>query len=230
MIDEVKQEDLEQKEARQNEDGEKEKEVNEESDSKENKKLSRREKKYKQQISLLEAEIEKKTSEVKMWKNKFYQAYADLDNTRKNLQKDHETMVKYRAQGFVEKLLPAFDSFQMAFAVEPKEENVRNYIQGFKMIYSQFEQAMKDEQISFINPKVGDDFDSTYMHAIQTVEGEEDNKIANVYVRGYKLKDRLIRPAMVIVTKKPQVKQEDEKEEKQEEKPVDENSDSKESE
>lgn len=188
----------------------------EEETSKEDKKLTRRGKKYKQQVSLLEAELEKLKEDVETWKNKYYQAYADLDNTRKSLQKEHESMMKYRSQGFVEKLLPALDSFQMAFAVEPKEENVRNYVQGFKMIYSQFEQAMKDESITFINPKAGDEFDSSYMHAIQTVDGDEDNKVANVYVRGYKLKDRLIRPAMVIVTKKPEEKQvekiEDEKE------------------
>ena len=174
--------------------------------SKEDKKLTRRGRKYKQQISLLEAEAEKQKAEVEAWKNKYYQAYADLDNTRKSLQKEHETIVKYRSQGFVEKLLPALDSFQMAFAVEPKEENVRNYVQGFKMIYSQFEQAMKDENITFINPEIGEEFDSNRMHAIQTVDGDEDGKVANVYVRGYKLKDRLIRPAMVIVTKKPEEK------------------------
>ena len=198
MIDEVKQEDLDQ--------AEEEEEVKD--DDSGGKKLSRRENKYKQQISLLEAEIEKKQGEVENWKNKYYQAYADLDNTRKSLQKDHDAMIKYRAQGFVEKLLPAFDSFQMAFSVEPKDENVKNYVQGFKMIYSQFEQAMKDEQVSFVNPQIGDNFDSSYMHAIQTVDGEEDNKVANVYVRGYRLKDRLIRPAMVIVTKKPEAEPE----------------------
>lgn len=213
MIEEIKKEDLEQEEP--NEQDEEECEEGKQS----SKKISRKEKKLKQQISLLEAKIEKKKSEVENWKNKYYQAYADLDNTRKNLEKDHQTMVKYRAQGFVERLLPALDSFQMAFSVEPKDENVKNYVQGFKMIYSQFEQAMKDEQISFINPEIGEDFDSSYMHAIQTVEGEEDNKIANVYVRGYKLKDRLIRPAMVIVTKKPEAQPEEEaKEVKTEEK------------
>lgn len=213
MIEEIKKEDLEQEETQDQD----EEECEEGKQS--SKKSSRKEKKLKQQISLLEAEIEKKNSEVEKWKNKYYQAYADLDNTRKNLEKDHQTMVKYRAQGFVERLLPALDSFQMAFSVEPKDENVKNYVQGFKMIYSQFEQAMKDEQISFINPEIGEDFDSSYMHAIQTVEGEEDNKIANVYVRGYKLKDRLIRPAMVIVTKKPEAQPEEEaKEVKTEEK------------
>ena len=197
-------------------------EVDEDEDgtSKEDMKLTRRGKKYKQQISLLEAEAEKQKDEVEAWKNKYYQAYADLDNTRKSLQKEHETILKYRSQGFVEKLLPALDSFQMAFAVEPKEENVRNYVQGFKMIYSQFEQAMKDENITFINPEIGEEFDSSRMHAIQTVDGDEDGKVANVYVRGYKLKDRLIRPAMVIVTKKPEEKQAEKIEEVKEVKEV----------
>lgn len=170
---------------------------------------------YEQQLSFLKAELAKSKEESENWKNKFYQAYADLANTRKSLEKDHENMIRYRSQGFVEKMLPALDSFQMAFMVEPTDDKIKNYCTGFKMILGQLEQALSDEGIKMINPKKGDKFDASVMHAIQTVDGEEDNLVSSVYVKGYMLHDRLIRPAMVVVTKK---KAEEKKDEQKKEK------------
>ena len=177
-------------------------------------KISRKEEKYKSQCTALEAELEAAKKEAENWKNKYYEAYADLDNTRKSLQRDHEQALKYRAQGFLEELLQPIDNLDMALRFEPKEEVIKNYYQGFKMIYSQFQKVLEDEQVSEINPAIGSDFDANTMHAIQTVEGEEDDKVASIYVKGYFLKDRLVRPAMVVVTKK---KQEEVKEEVKEE-------------
>lgn len=176
--------------------------VKEEPKAEDNKKETEKEDNYEQQLSFLKAELAKSKEESESWKNKFYQAYADLANTRKSLEKDHESMIRYRSQGFVEKMLPALDSFQMAFMVEPTDEKIKNYCTGFKMILGQLEQALTDEGIKMISPKKGDKFDPSTMHAIQTVDGEEDNLVNSVYVKGYMLYDRLIRPAMVIVTKK----------------------------
>ena len=111
-------------------------------------------------------------------------------------------MLKYRAQGFVENMLQPLDSFDMALRNEPKDEVLKNYLKGFKMIYSQFQKVLADESVTEVDPKVGEPFDATKMHAIQTIKGEQDDLVASVYVKGYYLKDRLIRPAMVVVTKK----------------------------
>lgn len=171
-------------------------------ESQNEKKLSRKEEKYKEQCSYLEAQLEKVKDESTAWKNKYYEAYADLDNTRKSLQRDHEQMIKYRAQGFIEELLQPLDSLDMALRQEPKDPVIKNYLQGFRMIYSQFEKVLDNEQVVIIDPKKGEAFDENKMHAIQTTDGEQDNLVASVYVKGYILKDRLIRPAMVVVTKK----------------------------
>jgi molecular chaperone GrpE len=159
-----------------------------------------------QQISILQAEAQKAKDEAQQWKNKFYLAYADLANTRKQIEKDHEISMRYRSQGFIEKMLPALDSFEMAMSIEPKDPALKNYYTGFKMILSQLESALSDEGVSLIVPKPGDKFDANTMHAVQTVDGKEDGLIGSVYLKGYMLKDRLIRPAMVIVTKKPEEK------------------------
>lgn len=150
----------------------------------------------------LKGENEKLTKLVDEWKNKYYLAYADIDNLRKSIEKDHREALKYRASGFIEKLLPALDSFNLALKVEPKGEEMKNFLQGFKFIYLNLVNALKDEGVSELEPKIGDKFDEKYMHAIDTVESDGDeNLVAKVYANGYKLHDRLIRTAMVYVTK-----------------------------
>lgn len=187
-----------------------EKKVNEEENtSKEDVKEEKEENKALKEIVRLSKKLEESKTKEADWKNKYYQAYADLDNTRKNLAKDHEVALKYRAMGFIEKLLPALDSFEMAFKVKPQDEKIKNYTKGFEMILSQFEKALADEGVSVINPQQGDVFDHNTMQAIATEEGEKDGLIKAVYLKGYFLKDRIVRPAMVIVTKaKEEVKEE----------------------
>jgi molecular chaperone GrpE len=158
--------------------------------------------KLNQQLSFLQAENEKLKKEEESWKNKYYEAFADLANTRKSLEKDHQQMVKYRASSFIEKIIPALDSFNMAFKVDIQDPVAKNFAIGFKMILNQIEQAMQEEGVTFIEPKKGDKFDESCMHAIQTCDGEEDGLVSDVMSRGYKLHDRLLRPSMVVVTKK----------------------------
>lgn len=158
--------------------------------------------KLNQQLSFLQAENEKLKKEEESWKNKYYEAFADLANTRKSLEKDHQQMVKYRASSFIEKIIPALDSFNMAFKVDIQDPVAKNFAVGFKMILNQIEQAMQEEGVTFIEPKKGDKFDESCMHAIQTCDGEEDGLVSDVMSRGYKLHDRLLRPSMVVVTKK----------------------------
>lgn len=162
--------------------------------------------------SSLNKELINAKAESTAWKNKYYEAYADLDNTRKVLEKDHADMIKYRAMGFIEKMLPMLDNFEMAFKTISDDPKIKNYQTGFKMIYRQLTSALTEEGVEVIEPKVGDEFDHNTMAAMSTVPGEEDNKVSSIYLKGYKLKDRLVRPAMVIVTKIEEKKQEDSQE------------------
>lgn len=166
-------------------------------------KETKSDKKLLREVERLSQELEKATAECERWKNKYYEAYADLDNTRKNLNRDYDVALKYRGMGFIEKLLPALDSFEMAFKIIPADEKIKNYTKGFEMIYSQFEKALKEEGVTPIAPQIGDPFDHNNMQAIAVEDGEQDNLIKSVYLKGYYLKDRIIRPAMVVVTKVP---------------------------
>lgn len=166
-----------------------EKEIDSDESSKKDEKKSKKEK------------IEYLESQVAYWKNKYYEAYADMDNLRKHIEKDHAQVMKYRSQGFLEALLPSFDNFYNCFKFKPSDPTLAAYCKGFEMIYNQMSATLENEGVKEIVPSVGDKFDHTTMQAVEVVEGEEDDLVTNVQLKGYMLKDRLVRPAMVVVSK-----------------------------
>lgn len=161
-------------------------------------KLSRKDKKN---FDKLQEELGKMTAEANVWKNKYYEAYADMANLRKNIEKDHQQMVKYSGQKFVEGMLPALDNFYMAFKVTPEDPTLAAYCKGFEMIYRQLYSALEAEGLKEIDVQVGQEFDHNTMQAVEVVEGEKDNVVVIQRTKGYFFKDRLVRPAMVVVSK-----------------------------
>jgi len=169
-------------------------------------------------IAKLEEELAKAKADVDHWKNEYYRAYADMKNLRDSLQKDHQNAMKYRAEGFIEGLLPVLDSFHMALGNEPTDQALKNYLVGFQFIYKNFVSALENEGVAEISPSIGDKFDASTMSAVDAIEDKDKkpNTIAKIYSKGYKLHDRLVRPANVQVYKLPEEKVEDKKEENKE--------------
>ena len=159
----------------------------------------------------LKAELEKLQAEVNHWKNEYYRAYADTQNLRKSLAKDHQEAMKYRAEGFIDELLPVLDSFHIVLSNEPEDPNLKNYLIGFQFIYKNLVAALENEGVSELSPNVGDKFDASTMNAVELQESDgEEGVILKVVTKGYKLHDRLIRPVNVIVSGHPK-KEEDDK-------------------
>jgi molecular chaperone GrpE len=157
-------------------------------------------KKDKKKVEKLSEEVEKLKAEVDHWKNEYYRAYADTKNLRNNLERDYREAMKYRSEGFIEDLLPVLDSFHMALANEPTDPALKNYLTGFQYVYRNLVSVLENEGVSELNPKVGDKFDSRSMNAVDTVEQDEENLVTKIYGNGYKLHDRIVRPAMVQVS------------------------------
>ena len=156
---------------------------------------------FKKKLEKLNEEIEKLKAENDHWKNEYYRAYADTKNLRNSLEKEHQAAIRYRAEGFIEDLLPVLDSFYLALANEPTDPALKNYLIGFQYIYKNLESVLENEGVSEISPKVGDKFDPSIMNAMEVMEDEgEENLVKKVYTKGYKLHDRLIRPANVAVS------------------------------
>ena len=156
---------------------------------------------FKKKLEKLNEEIEKLKAENDHWKNEYYRAYADTKNLRNSLEKEHQAAIRYRAEGFIEDLLPVLDSFYLALANEPTDPALKNYLIGFQYIYKNLESVLENEGVSEISPKVDDKFDPSIMNAMEVMEDEgEENLVKKVYTKGYKLHDRLIRPANVAVS------------------------------
>ncbi len=149
-----------------------------------------------------EGEGKKETLEEERdrWKNLYYEAYADTQNLRKSLEEDHRQAVRYRSQGFLEKLIPSLDCLYIALQGECQGDEARNYREGFRFIYRQLEEALLSEGVSYVEPKKGDLFDPRLMEAIETVEGQgEPGHVVRLLSKGYLLHDRLVRAARVVV-------------------------------
>ena len=165
---------------------------------KEEKKAAKEEKK----VAELEEQLAKLKADSEHWKNEYYRAYADTQNLRKSLEKEHSDIIKYRAMGFIEDLLPVLDSFHMALANEPTSQELKNYLVGFQFVYRNLVNVLENEGVKEISPNIGDKFSDKSMNAVDvTVQEGEENLVTKVYAKGYELHGRLIRPAQVSVSK-----------------------------
>tara|TARA_B100001123_G_scaffold70320_1_gene78713 strand:- start:273 stop:887 length:615 start_codon:yes stop_codon:yes gene_type:complete len=125
---------------------------------------------------------------------------ADYDNYRKRAQRDKTEVRQFANQGILEKLLPVLDNFEMAItAVKDADSSVRD---GVQMIYDQLLSVLKMEGVEPIDA-VGEQFDPNLHEAISQEESKdaEEGEILKQIQRGFKLNDRLVRPARVVVAK-----------------------------
>ena len=164
--------------------------------------LKEKKSKEEKKIKELEDELVRLKADVDHWKNEYYRAYADTKNLRNNLEKEHSDIIKYRAMGFIEDLLPVLDSFHMALVNEPNSQELKNYLVGFQFVYRNLVSVLENEGVKEIAPNIGDKFSDKSMNAVDvTVQEGEENLVTKVYAKGYELHGRLIRPAQVSVSK-----------------------------
>ncbi|MGN7940764.1 nucleotide exchange factor GrpE [Virgibacillus sp. 6R] len=143
------------------------------------------------------AELEAKLEEAE---NKVLRAQADFDNFRRRTRLDQEAAQKYRAQSLVSEIIPALDNFERALQIEADNDQTKSLLQGMNIVYNQLIQALQNEGVEAIK-SVGEQFDPHIHQAVMQVEDEnfESNTVIEELQKGYKLKDRVIRPAMVKV-------------------------------
>ena len=127
---------------------------------------------------------------------------ADFDNFRKRAQREKDEARQFANQGLLEKLLPVLDNFEMALtAVKDADPSVRD---GVRMILDQLLGVLKESGVEPVDA-MGQPFDPNLHEALsqeETTEVEEGTVVQQVQ-RGYKLNDRLVRPARVVVAKAP---------------------------
>jgi len=149
----------------------------------------------------LNAVIAEKDLQIAKLKNAYAMAYADTENTRKRLTKEYESNMKYHIQSFALEILPVLDNCERALALKPEDAGDENYRKAFEMVFKQLNAALKKEGVEEIEA-LEQEYDPNWMQAMmmEHVEGVEPGKVTAVLQKGYKLKDRLLRAAMVKVS------------------------------
>jgi molecular chaperone GrpE len=139
-------------------------------------------------------------AEVADLNNRLLRVQADYDNFRRRSREEKDAAAKYRAQSFIEGLLPAIDNFERALQIKPEQDETKSLLQGMEMVYRQLQDTLKNEGVEVIET-VGQTFDPHLHQAVMQVEeeGATPNQIVEELQKGYKLKGRVLRPSMVKV-------------------------------
>jgi molecular chaperone GrpE len=148
----------------------------------------------------LEEQLADAQANIEQQREAMMRAVAEADNTRKRAQVEATNARKYALERFVESLLPALDSLGAALTAQnATTESMRN---GVELTLRQLMSAFEKASLSEINPKPGERFDPHRHQAMAAVPSDgEPNTIVSVMQKGYGLHDRVVRPALVTVSK-----------------------------
>lgn len=143
------------------------------------------------------AAAESRASEMQ---DAFLRAKADAENTRRRAQEDIARAHKFAIEGFAEALVPVKDSLEMALKIEtPSIESLK---EGVEMTLKQLNSAFEKNRLMEISPQSGEKLDPMKHQAISMVASDQEvNTIVSVLQKGYMIADRLLRPALVTVSK-----------------------------
>ena len=146
------------------------------------------------------SEVEKLKAERDALLDRLARLQAEFDNARKRAVREQQEFREFAAADVIKNFLPTLDSFERALkAASPDATDFRN---GIELIYRQFQDALQKIGVQPI-PPVGQPFDPRVHEAIEMVDTTEvpDHHVFDEVQRGYKYKDRLLRPAMVRVAR-----------------------------
>ena len=144
-----------------------------------------------------------KVAELEARLEQALRAYAGCENDKKIMEKQKTQAIDYATEKFAKDLLPIADTLEIAIKniKASEDECVKEMLEGVELTLKKMMDTFKNHGIEAVEH---DEFDPNLHQAIQQVESEEhnDGDIVEVYQKGYKLKDRLIRPSMVTICKK----------------------------
>lgn len=151
--------------------------------------------------SEVSAELEKLKAERDSLLDRLARAQAEFENARRRAAKEQQEYRDFAISDAIKSLLPVIDSFELALRVKAGSNDFRS---GIELIYKQLQDAFAKLGVRAI-PAQGQPFDPHYHEAVEMVETTDapDHHVIEELQRGYKLKDRLLRPAMVKVAKNP---------------------------
>lgn len=160
------------------------------------------------QEKTLEENLKETQGEVTTLKDQLLRAMAETENLRKRFQKEKEDLSRYSVSNFARDLLNVADNLRRALESfdqkESSEKNLSSFIAGIEVTEKELFAIFQRQGIEKIHPNPGDKFDPHAHQAMMEVPSSQDQGpgvVAAVFQSGYRLHERLLRPAMVSVTK-----------------------------
>ena len=156
------------------------------------KKKKKNKNKKEEELTLKIAELEKLNQELT--------DKAELFNYRRLKDEETANMLKYSNQNLIMEILPILDNFERAIKLDDSDltDELSKFLAGFKMMYASLNEALKKFGVEEIS-RIGEIFDPSQEQALLTdsLEDHQEDEVLEVLLKGYKLKDRVIRPASV---------------------------------
>ena len=135
--------------------------------------------------------------------DKALRAAAELENVRRRVERESAQAQKYALERILGELIGVNDSLELALkAVAKENDEVRKHLEGLELTHKQLWQTLERYGVSQVDPQ-GQPFNPEFHEAVSTLESAEmaPNHVLSVMQKGYKLHDRLLRPAMVVVSR-----------------------------
>lgn len=163
------------------------------------------------ELAKLNENLEKKDEEIVELKSHIQRLQADFDNFRKQNEKQRQDLINYANEGLIVKFLDVYEDMERALENSNNEEELR---EGLELIYSKMKTTLEKEGVEEI-PAVGEKFDPFKHEALLTVDSpdHENNEIVDELMKGYTLKDKVIKYSKVRVCKKAKKVETEDKEE-----------------
>ncbi|ANF97755.1 nucleotide exchange factor GrpE [Paenibacillus bovis] len=147
------------------------------------------------------AELERVQAHADDQTQRLLRAQADFDNFRRRTQKEKEELAKYASAQLITELIPVIDNFERAMATKPENPELESFSKGVDMIFRQLSDVLKNTGLTPMEA-VGQPFNPEFHQAVMQVESDEyeEGIVVEELQKGYVLKDKVIRPAMVKVS------------------------------
>lgn len=154
------------------------------------------------EVEQLQQQLAAAEQQVADIKDQMLRDQAETQNIRKRLQRDVENARKFALEKFVTELLPVLDNLERSIEAVGDDEALKPFREGVELTYKSFIDALEKFNVKQLNP-IGEPFDANFHQAMTMVPNPdmEPNSVMDCMQKGYTLNDRLLRAAMVIVSK-----------------------------
>ena len=155
-----------------------------------------------EEMNLMQKELNEAEVQTQVAIDKMMRLAADFDNYKKRNAKEYENIRKYAAENIIKELIPIVDNFERAIESANESKDVNSLLGGIKLILNQMMNLLEKEGVIRIKA-VGEIFDPNIHEAVMHIASDEypENVIIQELQKGYILRDRVVRPAMVSVSK-----------------------------